>query len=174
MRGESLSGGQAVLESRNSEWEVFSFLEQADYFPFRVRGGDVDNDGRDEIVVGVFRPSKTGRDGYMMDVHVFEPQPGVFHAKWLTESRPFADLDLVELGGRWMVIFLRQLHDESRVDLLSWNGFNFWVEERFAFLGNVSLSRVDGMPAISSPEGRRVQLVKSALGYGLIPDGGTP
>jgi len=99
---------------------------------WKVRIGDVDGDGRAEIVIGVHKATR----------YVPKPHNGLFvfgwdgrraYPKWLGSSlaRPFSDFEVVDVDGdgRAEVVSRESGNDGSpSVTVYSWRGFGFAVD----------------------------------------------
>jgi hypothetical protein len=123
---------------------------------------DVDGDGRKEIVVGVFKPTKfIPRPHNCLFIYDWDGRRAA--PKWLgsTLSRPFTDFRLADGDGdgRDEVYALETRRDgHVAVAAYSWNGFGFTRDwERGDWRTAVLLSVTRGEITIEA-DGRRVTL----------------
>jgi len=100
---------------------------------WKVRIGDVDGDGRAEIVIGVHKATR----------YVPEPRNGLFvfgwdgrraYPKWLGSSlaRPFSNFEVVDVDGDGVaeVVSRESERDGTASETVySWRGFGFAVDE---------------------------------------------
>jgi len=161
-------GGIAIIETADTGLNILAFLERPDYYPFRVSVGDVDNDGTSEIVAGIFRPAKHQPTQFMMDVYIFSLRHDKIQTKWATQSNPYSDLRVVFLGGEWKFLFLKQDKKSSQIGVYTWNGFNFWLDQKFLFNAKVQMGDVMGEPVVQIPGGRCLKIIKDKETYKLI------
>ena len=130
--------------------------------PWKLAVSDVDGDGRKEIVVGVFKPTKfIPRPHNCLFIYDWDGRRAA--PKWLgsTLSRPFTDFQLADGDGdgRDEVYALETRRDGCvAVAAYSWNGFGFTMDwERGDWLKAELLSAARGGVTIEA-DGARVTL----------------
>ncbi len=134
------------------------------YMPFMLRAGDVDDDGRTEILAGVYDPALGGRPGYSMKLHVFDVLERRLVPQWFSERR-FEDFRVVNIGGRNRLLSVERHGAGSRVNLFAWDGFGFWLDETL-FTSDVPVG-IDHAAAgvVLEGRGRKVEVFESDDGF---------
>ena len=129
--------------------EIWSGVAQS-LKPWRIRIGDVDGDGTDDLMVGVYkkahfhpvmanRPFVYGWDGKAM------------YPKWLGSrlSRPFTDFVLADLGNGVRVVAVEKTKDRAcELSVYRWDGFGLtgeWAGARAASLSDLQVTEDDAI-----------------------------
>lgn len=106
---------------------VVSFL-RPDYFPFGATTGDLDRDGRDEVIVGLYAPALRNPEVFVKKFHVFDIDSGTVRPLWFSE-RDFEEFRVVPWQGKPRLLEVRRQGMEWILSLFQWDGFGLWLDE---------------------------------------------
>jgi len=152
------SGGLLVLSPRGEEYVPIADFQQRDYLPFLVRIGDVNNDGRNEILVGLFDRALTAKRSFSMKLHVFAWQEGRLLPLWFT-ARTYDDFVVRPLDGRNRLVELRHGKRSTRLAFFTWTHFGLWLDDALVIdRSGLTLDHGSSGVALRDQRGRRVTI----------------
>lgn len=152
------SGGLLVLSPRGEEYVPISDFQRRDYLPFLVRIGDVNNDGRNEILVGLFDRALTAKRVFSMKLHVFVWQGGRLQPLWFT-ARSYDDFAVRPLDGLNRLVELRRGDRSTRLAFFTWTRFGLWLDDSLVIdRSGLTLDHGSSGVALRDQRGRRVTI----------------
>jgi len=95
--------------------------------PWKIRCGDLDGDGEEEVVVATWKKTRYFKN-YDNRLFVYKRYNAVIYPAWLGSKigDPFGDFELVrDNKGIKLILLQRNKKGERRVNLYRWNGFGF-------------------------------------------------
>ena len=122
------AGGLALYDWIDDRYELVSAFRGKDYLPFMLRGGDIDNDGQLEVMVGLFNRAMSDESRYAKKFHIFNVQDNRLTPQWFTE-REYIDFRVVNIKGENQLLEIRNEGGVYRSNLFSWDKFGLWLDE---------------------------------------------
>ncbi len=97
------------------------------YNPWKIILNDIDNDGRNDLLVGVYKKTRyhEEKDNRLF---VFNTDKNYIYPKWLGSriGKPFVDFTVINDGiNRLVVLEKNQEENQQNIEQYIWNGFGF-------------------------------------------------
>lgn len=152
------TGGGAIV--RQDGHLLSSFLRER-YKPFAVRAGDIDHDGRAEILIGLHDRARRGSHD-AMKLHIFSYRAGHLTPLWFTD-RDYGWFDVIPVNGRSLLATIERRPGGNGLCLWEWTEFGFWLNETL-FVSDVPFTaEVDGTELrVTNPTGRAITFYRAA------------
>ncbi len=110
----------------NNEFLKPSLDSHEDFYPWKIKVFDVDNDDKPEIIVGVNKSTRY-YDNKENRLFVFNVDNDYFYPKWLGSKigNPIVDFKVCKATNRLVVVEKSEVKNTNMVVSYKWNGFGF-------------------------------------------------
>lgn len=135
--------------------------------PWKLRIADVDGDGRSEIIVGVYKPTRFfPKPHNCLFIYGWDGERA--YPKWLGSSlsKPFVDFAFIErraLGGAELIAIEIKRNGKMCVAAYSWNGFGFTLDWQSGDWQKARLIEANGARIMVEADGARVELTSDEM-----------